>query len=123
LSTVWVNRPSLPSVMDTRRLWARGYDGTLTRFLLRSVPPHVRGQMLARERALGLDQLGRPALEHHPAAVMTRSRAQIDDPVGVRHHRLMMLDHYDGPAGVDQGVHEGEELLHVRQVQARGGLV
>jgi hypothetical protein len=48
---------------------------------------------------------------------------EVDDPVGVGHHRLVVLDHDHRLAGVDQPVQEAEQLLEVGQVQAGGGLV
>jgi hypothetical protein len=49
----------------------------------------------SRHRRPRLDQCSRRPLEHHLPAVMTGAGAQIDDPVRVRHHRLVMLDHDD----------------------------
>jgi hypothetical protein len=54
---------------------------------------------------------------------VTGPGAQVDDPVGVGHHRLVVLDDDHGLAGVDQPVEQGEQLLHVGEVQAGGGLV
>ena len=51
------------------------------------------------------------------------ARAEVDDPVGVRHHRLVVLDDDDRLAGVDEPVEQGEQLLDVGQVQAGGRLV
>ena len=48
---------------------------------------------------------------------------EIDDPVGVRHHRLVVLDDDDRLAGVDEPVEQAEQLLDVGQVQAGGRLV
>jgi hypothetical protein len=46
--------------------------------------------------------------------------ADVDDPVGVRHHRLMMRDDDDRLAGVDE---PAEQLLDVGEVEAGGRLV
>jgi hypothetical protein len=69
---------------------------------------HERRQVLAGEGRFRRHQIGGRALEHDPAAVVTRARAEIDDPVGVRHHRLVVLDHDDGLAGVNQAVEQAE---------------
>jgi hypothetical protein len=79
--------------------------------------------VLAGQRRSRRHQVGRGAFEHDPSAVVARARPKIDDPVGVRHHRLVMLDHDDRLAGVDQPVQEAEHLLEVGQVQPGGGLV
>ena len=63
------------------------------------------------------------ALEDDPAAVVARAGAEVDDPVGVRHDRLVVLDHDDRLAGVDEPVEQAEQLLDVGQVQAGGRLV
>ena len=47
------------------------------------------------------DELRRCAFEHQAAPVVTRAWTEIDDPVGVRHDRLMMLDDDDRFARVD----------------------
>ncbi len=49
--------------------------------------------------------------------------AEVDDPVGVSHDGLVMFDDDDGLAGVDEAVEQPEELLQIREVKARGGLV
>ena len=51
------------------------------------------------------------------------ARAEVDDPVGVRHDRLVVLDDDHRVAGVDQPVEQAEQLVDVGQVQAGGGLV
>ena len=48
---------------------------------------------------------------------------EVDDPVGVRHHRLVVLDHDHRLAGVDQPIEQAEQLREVGQVQAGGRLV
>jgi hypothetical protein len=50
-----------------------------------------RRQMLADQRLLRRDQVRRRALEHNLSALVTRAGAEVDDPVGVRHHRLVVL--------------------------------
>ena len=69
------------------------------------------------------DQVGGRALEDDPAAVVTRTGTEVDDPVGMRHHRLMVLDDDDRLTGVDEPVEQAEQLLDVGEVQTRGRLV
>jgi hypothetical protein len=61
--------------------------------------------------------------EENAAAVVAGAGAQVDDPVGVGHDGLVVLDDDDGLAGVHQAVEEGEEVLDVGEVEAGGGLV
>ncbi len=79
--------------------------------------------MLAGERRPVGDELRWGALEDHLAAVMAGAGADVDDPVGVRHHRLVVLDHDHRLAGVDEAVEQAEQILHVGQMQAGGRLV
>lgn len=44
------------------------------------------------------------AFEHHFATIMAGSGSEIDDPVGMRHDRLVMFDHDHRFAGVDQPI-------------------
>ena len=69
--------------------------------------------MLAGERRGAGHQLSGRALENDPAAVVPCSRAEVDDPVRVRHHGLVVLDHDDRLARVHQAVEEAEQLLDV----------
>jgi hypothetical protein len=73
-------------------------------------------------RAVG-HQVGRRALEDDPTAVVARAGPEVDDPVRVCHHRLVVLDHDHRLAGVDESVEQTEQLLHVGEVQPRGRLV
>ena len=57
------------------------------------------------------------------AAVVAGAGAEVDDPVGVGHHRLVVLDDDDRLAGVDEPVEQAEQLLDVGEVQAGGRLV
>ncbi len=52
----------------------------------------VGGEVLAGEGGGGGDEVGGGALEDDPAAVVTGAGAEVDDPVGVRHDRLVVLD-------------------------------
>jgi hypothetical protein len=54
---------------------------------------------------------------------MAGAGTEVDDPVGMRHDRLVVLDHDDRLAGVDEPVEQAEQLLYVGEVQAAGRLV
>jgi hypothetical protein len=73
-------------------------------------------EVLAGERRAVGYQIGRRPLEDDPAAVVAGARAEVDDPVGVRHHRLVVLDDDHRLAGVDLPVEEVEQLLDVGEV-------
>ena len=79
--------------------------------------------MLAGEGGAGGDEVGGCALEDDPAAVVAGAGAEVDDPVGVRHDRLVVLDDDDRLAGVDEPVEQAEQLLDVGEVEAAGRLV
>jgi hypothetical protein len=72
--------------------------------------------VLAGQRRPRRHEVGRGAFEHDPPAVVARARPEVDEPVGVRHHRLVMLDHDDRLAGVDQPVQQPEQLREIGQV-------
>ena len=57
------------------------------------------------------------------AAVVAGAGAEVDDPVRVRHDRLVVLDDDHRLAGVDEPVEQAEQLLDVGEVQAGGRLV
>ena len=57
--------------------------------------------MLAGDGGAGGDEVRGWAFEDDAAAVVTGAGAEVDDPVGVRHHRLVMLD--DDDRLVDSG--------------------
>ena len=57
------------------------------------------------------------------AAVVAGAGAEVDDPVGVRHDRLVVLDDDHRLAGVDEPVEQAEQLLDVGEVEAAGRLV
>ena len=54
---------------------------------------------------------------------MAGAGAEVDDPVGVRHDRLVVRDHDDRLAGVHEPVEQAEQLLGVGEVEAGGRLV
>jgi hypothetical protein len=84
---------------------------------------HERRQVLAGQRGPRSHQLGRRAFEHHPPAVVAGAGAEVDDPVGVGHHGLVVLDHDHRFAAVHQPVQQAKQLPQVGQVQPGGGLV
>ena len=76
----------------------------------------VRRQVLTGQcRAIG-DQRGRRALEDDQPAVVAGARSEVDDPVGVCHHRLVVLDDDDRLAGVDESVEQAEQSFDVGEV-------
>src|SRR5262245_15610204 len=101
-----------------RRAWDIG-----TRHWVFLLCADICREVLAGERGAGGDEVARWALKHNPAAIVAGARAQVDDPVGVRHDRLVVLDHYDRLAGVDKPVEQAKQLLHVGEVQAGRRLV
>jgi hypothetical protein len=50
----------------------------------------LRGKRRPRRR-----QVGRRAFEHDSTAVVARTGPEVDDPVSVRDHRQVVLDHDD----------------------------
>ena len=84
---------------------------------------HVGREVLAGEGGAGGDELGGGALEDDLAAVVAGAGPEVDDPVGVRHHGLVVCDHDHRLPGVHQPVEQTEQLLHVGEVQARGRFV
>src|SRR5215218_6971331 len=83
----------------------------------------VRREVLAGQRGAPRDEICGRALKDDLAAVVAGARAEVDDPVGVRHDRLVVLDDDDRLAGVDEPVEEAQQLLDVGEVQAGGRLV
>ena len=69
--------------------------------------------MLAGEGLSISNEFGRGAFENHSATIVPGARSEIDDPVRVRHHRLVMLDDNDQPARVHQTIEEAKELLDI----------
>ena len=66
--------------------------------------------MLAGEGGARGDEVGRCAFEDDPPAVAAGAGTEVDDPVGVRHDPLVVLDDDDRLAGVDEPVEQAEEL-------------
>src|SRR5215472_10062982 len=84
---------------------------------------HVVREVLAGQRIPRSDQVARQTLEHDPPAVVAGAGAEVDDPVGVRHHREVVLDDDHRLSRIHQSVEQPEQLLDVGQVQAAGRLV
>ena len=78
---------------------------------------------VAGEGGTGGDEGGGCPLDDDPAAVVAGAGAEVDDPVGMRHDRLVVLDDDDRLAGVDEPVEQAEQLLDVGEVEAGGRLV
>jgi hypothetical protein len=64
----------------------------------------VRREVLAGEGGAPGDKVGGCALEDNLAAVVAGAGAEVDDPVGVRHDRLVVRDDDHRLAGVDEPV-------------------
>ena len=60
------------------------------------------------------------AFEDDPAAVVAGAGSEVDDPVGVRHDRLVTLDTMTYWPEVDQPAQHPEQLLYVGRLVARG---
>src|SRR5688500_3576043 len=95
----------------------------IRRLVWRRSGADVGREVLAGECGAGADEVGRRALEDDPAAVMAGSRAEVDDPVGVRHHRLVVLDHDHRLARVDEPIEQPKQVLDVGEVEPGGRLV
>src|SRR5258706_2870488 len=83
----------------------------------------VGREVLAGEGGAGGDEVGGRALVDDPTAVVAGAGAEVDDPVGVRHDRLVVLDDDDRLAGIYEPVEQAEQLLDVGEVEAGGRLV
>ena len=82
----------------------------------------ARQERPGHRRRLGLDVGDRP-LGHHPAAVLARARAHVDDVVGAADHLLVVLDHQHRVALVAEPLQGADQLPVVALVQPDGGLV
>src|SRR5215208_713664 len=83
----------------------------------------VGREVLAGEGGAGGDEVGGCALEDDPAALVAGAGAEVDDPVGVRHDGLVVLDDNDRLAGVDEPVEQPQRLLDIGEMEAGGWLV
>src|SRR5664279_5706050 len=113
--------------MSTTRWWSGWVEADQrTRITVCAGPrstADVGREVLAGEGGAGGDELGGGALEDDPATVVAGAGAEVDDPVGVRHDRLVVRDDDDRLAGVDEPVEQAEQLLDVGEVEAGGRLV
>src|SRR5664279_2236638 len=80
-------------------------------------------EMFAGEGGAGIDECPRCSFKNDPAAVVAGAGAEVDEPVGVRHDRLVMLDDDDRLAGADEPVEQAEQPLYVGEVEAGRRLV
>ena len=64
--------------------------------------------MFACQSRTGGDEVGGRALEHDPAAVVTGTGTEVDDPIGVGHYGLVVGDDDDRLAGVDETVEQAK---------------
>jgi len=71
------------------------FGACFTRFAGLPSASDVHREVLASERGSSGDEVGGRAFEDDPAAVVAGAGAKVDDPVGVRHDRLVVLDHDD----------------------------
>src|SRR5215218_2816130 len=62
----------------------------------------VGREVLAGEGGAGGDEVGGGAREDDPAAVVAGAGAEVDEPIGVRHDRLVVLDDDDRRGTRDQ---------------------
>jgi len=84
---------------------------------------HIVSEVLAGEGRTGGDQFCRRALEHDPATVVPRPGPEVDDPVGVGHHGLVVLDHDDRLSRVHELVEKPEQVLDIGEMQTVRRLV
>ena len=86
--------------------------------------PHFRhgnsalaGQVLTGQRLLVLEQLLVGARVHDPAAVLPRSRTDVDDVVGDLHGVFVVLHHHHGVAEIAHADERLDQPLVVSLVQ------
>src|SRR6187401_2669274 len=75
------------------------------------------------ERAFRLDELGRRPLEDHPSAVVARSRAHVDHPVGPGDDVEVVLDHDHRPPAFDQPLEQPDKVVDILHVEPGRRLV
>src|SRR5690606_29306826 len=85
--------------------------------------PDVGRQVLSGEAGAGGDEVAGGTLEYDSTAIVTGARTKVDDPIGVRHYRLVVLDHDDRLAGVDKPVEQAEKVVDIGKVQTSRRLV
>ena len=73
--------------------------------------------MPARQGRTSGDQIRRGALEDDLTAVAAGSGAEVDDPVGVGHHRLVMGDDDHRLACIDKLVEKTEQVVDIGEME------
>lgn len=68
-------------------------------------------------------QLSRRAFKHDAPAFAAAFGTHVDDPVGVFDDAGVVLDHDHRVTSIHQAVHDRQQMIDVRHVQAGGGLV
>ena len=87
---------------------------------MREVAAQVAAGQAGLRRA---HHLGGRARRHDLPAVPAGARAEVDDPVGLLHRLVVVLDHHHRVADVAQVLERRQQLLVVALVQADRGLV
>src|SRR4051794_25246155 len=119
-SSGWAYSRSIRS--RTRRSRTRSRRSCVAPLLTRPIVPrthmptplpssraHVGREVLPGEGGARADQVGGRALEDDAAAVVPGTGAEVHDPVGVRHHGLVVLDDHDRLAAVDEPVEQPQQ--------------
>ncbi len=70
-----------------------------------------------------MSNVGGATFAHEPAPVFAALGAEVEDPVGVSDHIEIVLDDDDGVAEVGEAMQDFEQLAHIVEVEARGGLI
>ena len=84
---------------------------------------HLAFEIFTRE-GFGISQnIGGLAFRNNLAAMNTRTRADIDHPIGLEDRVLIMLDHDNGIAEIAQPLQRAEQPLIIPLMQAYRGLV
>lgn len=79
--------------------------------------------MLARQRRPCCNQFRGSALEYDFATCRTAPRSDVNEPVRMSHHGLVVRNDNYRFACVDQPVKERHQLLHISQVKADSGFI
>lgn len=92
----WPFRATCGGLALQRRLsYVRVRRGTPKKPLGERLPSGVDvvGQVLASQGGASGDEFGGGSLENDAAAIVAGPRSEVDDPIRVGHHCLVMLDH------------------------------
>ena len=99
-------------VLRIKRASSRGYlDASSAR------------EVHAGKRVFGGFDFRRRSLRDHPAAVLTRAGADVDDVIGLPNHIFVVFDHKHGVADVGEMAKRRDKPIVVSLVQADGRLV